>query len=100
MFPNGTHPIPHDDPQAFNAAVDRFLKTPFRRIDRIPDTMGSFDRLSAELANQAAPAAPPRTNPAPTQNRINRSSHARSVGGHSSPNSRAAAASNTGPRSR
>jgi len=50
VFPNSTHMVPFDDPQVFNAAVERFLETPFRKGERIPDTMASYERLSAGLA--------------------------------------------------
>ncbi len=50
VFPNNTHLVPFDDPKLFNTAVERFLATPFKRIDRIPATMASFDRLMAGLA--------------------------------------------------
>lgn len=49
VFPNSTHLVPFDDPQLFNATVERFLTTPFRKIDRIPDTMASFERLTTGL---------------------------------------------------
>lgn len=45
IFPNATHMIPFDDPQTFNLAVERFLKTPFVKIDRINDTLKSLDKL-------------------------------------------------------
>jgi pimeloyl-ACP methyl ester carboxylesterase len=45
IFPNATHMIPFDDPATFNAAVDRFLRTPFVKKDRIADTMKSFEKL-------------------------------------------------------
>ena len=50
VFPNSTHLVPFDEPQVFNAAVERFLATPFRKVDRIPDTMASYARLSSGLA--------------------------------------------------
>ena len=28
IFPNATHMVPFDDPAAFNAAVERFFRTP------------------------------------------------------------------------
>ncbi|MBC7506504.1 MAG: alpha/beta hydrolase [Sandarakinorhabdus sp.] len=49
VFPNSTHLVPYDDPQSFNAAIERFLATPFKKIDRIPDTMASFERMMGEL---------------------------------------------------
>ena len=49
IFPNGTHLIFYDDPAAFNAAIDRFLSTPFRNIDLIPETMALFEKLITGL---------------------------------------------------
>ncbi len=49
IFPGSTHLIPYDDPETFNGAIDRFLATPFRKIDRIPETMGSFEKLMIGL---------------------------------------------------
>jgi pimeloyl-ACP methyl ester carboxylesterase len=43
IFPNATHMIPFDDPATFNGAVDRFLRTPFVKKDRIDDTMKSLE---------------------------------------------------------
>lgn len=51
VFPNSTHLVPFDDPQLFNTTVERFLTTPFKKKDRVPDTMASFERLVAELPN-------------------------------------------------
>jgi pimeloyl-ACP methyl ester carboxylesterase len=51
IFPNAKHTIPYEDPATFNATVDRFFRTPFMKIDRVPDTMKVFDRM------HAAPAA-------------------------------------------
>jgi pimeloyl-ACP methyl ester carboxylesterase len=45
IFPNATHMIPFDDPATFNAAVDRFFRTPFVKKDRIKDTMSSLEKL-------------------------------------------------------
>ena len=49
VFPNSTHLVPYDEPQLFNITVERFLTTPFKKKNRIPDTMASFERLVAEL---------------------------------------------------
>jgi pimeloyl-ACP methyl ester carboxylesterase len=49
IFPHSTHLIPYDDPERFDSAVDRFLATPFRKIDRIPETMGSLEKMMAAL---------------------------------------------------
>jgi pimeloyl-ACP methyl ester carboxylesterase len=50
IFPNSTHLIPYDDPEHFNGTVDRFLATPFKKIDLIPQTMGSFEKMMSGLA--------------------------------------------------
>jgi len=50
IFPNRTHMVPYDDPDLFNTTVDRFLAAPFRKIDRIPETMASFEKLMTGLA--------------------------------------------------
>lgn len=47
IFPNATHMIPFDDPATFNAAVDRFFRTPFVKVDRIKDTLESLERMRA-----------------------------------------------------
>jgi pimeloyl-ACP methyl ester carboxylesterase len=51
IFPNRTHLIPYDDPEQFNSTVDRFLATPFKKIDLIPQTMGSFEKMMTGLAH-------------------------------------------------
>jgi pimeloyl-ACP methyl ester carboxylesterase len=51
IFPNSTHLIPYDDPEQFNGTVDRFLATPFKKIDLIPQTMGSFEKMMGGLAH-------------------------------------------------
>lgn len=51
VFPNSTHLVPYDDPQMFNATVERFLSTPFRKKDRMGETMASFEKLMAGLAH-------------------------------------------------
>jgi pimeloyl-ACP methyl ester carboxylesterase len=50
IFPNRTHLVPYDDPELFNTTIDRFLSTPYRKIDRIPETMASFEKLMSGLA--------------------------------------------------
>jgi pimeloyl-ACP methyl ester carboxylesterase len=47
IFPNATHMVPFDDPVAFNAAVERFFRTPFVKKDRVNDTMKSLEKLRA-----------------------------------------------------
>ena len=45
ILPNATHMVPYDDPATFNAIVERFLRTPFVKKDRIGDTMKSFEKM-------------------------------------------------------
>jgi len=45
IFPAATHMIPYDDPELFNATVDRFFKTPFVKKDRLKDLLKSLDAL-------------------------------------------------------
>jgi pimeloyl-ACP methyl ester carboxylesterase len=47
IFPNATHMIPYDDPELFNATVDRFFRTPFVKKDRIKDLLKSYQALKA-----------------------------------------------------
>lgn len=49
VLPDSTHMLPFDDPKTFNALAEHFLATPFRKRDRIPDTMSSYDRLVVDL---------------------------------------------------
>ncbi|MEY4269608.1 MAG: hypothetical protein RLZZ58_824, partial [Pseudomonadota bacterium] len=49
IFPNRTHMIPYDDPKQFNGIVEHFLATPFKKIDLIPQTMGSFEKMTTDL---------------------------------------------------
>ena len=45
IFANATHMVPYDDPATFNATVEKFLRTPFVKKDRIGDTMKSLEKL-------------------------------------------------------
>jgi pimeloyl-ACP methyl ester carboxylesterase len=47
IFPDATHMIPYDEPARFNAAVERFFRTPFVKKDRIRDMLKSFKALKA-----------------------------------------------------
>jgi pimeloyl-ACP methyl ester carboxylesterase len=47
IFPDATHMIPYDEPARFNAAVERFFRTPFVKKDRIKDMLKSFEALKA-----------------------------------------------------
>lgn len=50
IFPNATHMIPFDDPATFNATVERFLRAPFVKKDRIKDMLTSLETLRAGQA--------------------------------------------------
>ena len=50
IFPSATHMIPFDDPVLFNATVERFLRTPFRKVDMLNDTVKSLEKM--RVANQ------------------------------------------------
>jgi len=45
IFPNATHMIPFDDPATFNATVERFLRAPFVKKNRIDDMMKSLEKM-------------------------------------------------------
>ena len=47
IFPNATHMIPFDDPARFNASVERLLREPFIRRDRIKDFLKSYEAMQA-----------------------------------------------------
>jgi|HubBroStandDraft_6_1064221.scaffolds.fasta_scaffold36914_3 pimeloyl-ACP methyl ester carboxylesterase len=47
IFPNATHMVPYDDPALFNAAVERFFRTPFVKKDRVNDLFKSLDAMKA-----------------------------------------------------
>jgi pimeloyl-ACP methyl ester carboxylesterase len=47
IFPDATHMIPYDDPARFNAAVERFFATPFRKRDRIKDFLSTLEKMTA-----------------------------------------------------
>ena len=49
VLPNNTHMVPFDDPELFNATVQRFLDTPFVRKDRINDMAASGEKMMATL---------------------------------------------------
>jgi pimeloyl-ACP methyl ester carboxylesterase len=50
VLPNNTHMVPYDDPELFNATVQRFLDTPFVKKDRIKDMEASGMKLVQEMA--------------------------------------------------
>jgi hypothetical protein len=39
--------IPYDDPPRFNAAVERFFRTPFTKRDRIKDLLATIEKMTA-----------------------------------------------------
>lgn len=45
IFPNATHMIPYDDPALFNSTVERFLRSPFVKKDRVQDLLKSLEAL-------------------------------------------------------
>lgn len=47
IFPNATHMVPYDEPELFNATVDRFFRAPFARKDRVKDFLKSFQAMQA-----------------------------------------------------
>jgi pimeloyl-ACP methyl ester carboxylesterase len=49
IFPNATHMVPLEDAPHFNAVVDRFLRDPFTKKDRIKDMLASYEKLKASL---------------------------------------------------
>ena len=62
IFPGATHMIPYDDPDLFNATVDRFFRAPFVKKDRMLDVFKSMQRMKQEAAadqaaTQSAPAS-------------------------------------------
>ncbi len=47
IFPNATHMVPYDNPELFNATVERFFRTPFVKKNRIKDFLKSYETLKA-----------------------------------------------------
>ena len=45
IFPNATHMVLYDEPDLFNATVERFFRAPFAKKDRIKDFLKSFETL-------------------------------------------------------
>jgi pimeloyl-ACP methyl ester carboxylesterase len=52
IFPNATHMIPFDDPELFDATVDRFFRTPFIKKNRIQDVLKSSQAQAMEESRQ------------------------------------------------
>jgi len=51
ILPNATHLVPFDDPETFNAVVERFLITPFVKRDRAKDALESLEKLRKKPAS-------------------------------------------------
>jgi pimeloyl-ACP methyl ester carboxylesterase len=47
IFPNATHMVPFDEPELFNATVERFFRTAFVKRHRINDMMKSLEKMRA-----------------------------------------------------
>ena len=45
LLSGATHMIPFDDPALFNATVERFLRTPFRKVEMLNDTVKSLEKM-------------------------------------------------------
>jgi len=52
IFSNATHMVPYDDPARFDATVERFLRTPFVKKDRIKDFETSYGAMKAAQASK------------------------------------------------
>jgi pimeloyl-ACP methyl ester carboxylesterase len=50
ILPNATHMVPFADPGTFNAVVERFLRVPFAKKDRIGDMMKSLEKMRTPSA--------------------------------------------------
>ncbi len=51
IFPDATHMIPYDDPARFNAAVDRFLRTPYAPKDPVKDVLKTIEKMQGSGAH-------------------------------------------------
>jgi len=52
ILPNSTHMVPFDDPELFNATVERFFREPYAQRDRIQDVLKSYARMEAAAARE------------------------------------------------
>ncbi|HUW08254.1 MAG TPA: alpha/beta hydrolase, partial [Anaerolineae bacterium] len=52
ILPNSTHMVPFDDPELFNATVERFFRTPYVKKDRIKDVLRSFAEMESAATHQ------------------------------------------------
>jgi len=56
ILPGSTHEIPFDDPRLFDSTVERFLREPFVKKDRIQDVLKSLEQSKEMKAALAARA--------------------------------------------
>lgn len=52
ILPNSTHMVPFDDPELFNATVERFFRTPYVKKDRIKDVLESFAEMESAATHE------------------------------------------------
>lgn len=45
ILPDATHMVPYDDPALFNLVVERFLRSPYTKRDRIKDFFKSYEAM-------------------------------------------------------
>jgi pimeloyl-ACP methyl ester carboxylesterase len=48
ILPGSTHAVPYDNPALFNATVERFLRNPYVKRDRIKDLVSSLTKMQSE----------------------------------------------------
>jgi pimeloyl-ACP methyl ester carboxylesterase len=48
ILPDATHAVLYDNPALFNATVERFLRAPFVKRDRIKDLISSMQKMQSE----------------------------------------------------
>ncbi len=44
--------VPFDDPELFNATVERFFRTPYGNRDRINDVLESFEKMESAATHE------------------------------------------------
>jgi len=47
ILPDATHMVPYDDPALFNLVVERFLRSPYTKRDRIKDFFKSYEAMKS-----------------------------------------------------
>ena len=52
ILPNSTHMVPFDDPELFNATVERFFSTPYVKRDRINDVLKTFEKMESAAPHE------------------------------------------------